>query len=79
MPTLLVTGAAGIVGTALRPFLRQRYSLRLLPIDACSAACGSMICACVTARTESPKREALWKKRHFSQRTGVFRTNYGIV
>ncbi|MFW3894563.1 NAD-dependent epimerase/dehydratase family protein [Pseudomonas bharatica] len=30
MPTLLVTGAAGIVGTALRPFLRQRYSLRLL-------------------------------------------------
>lgn len=30
MPTLLITGAAGIVGTALRPFLRQRYSLRLL-------------------------------------------------
>ncbi|WP_416466686.1 NAD-dependent epimerase/dehydratase family protein [Pseudomonas sp. LFS044] len=29
MPTLLVTGAAGIVGTALRPFLRQRYDLRL--------------------------------------------------
>ncbi|UOP10276.1 NAD-dependent epimerase/dehydratase family protein [Pseudomonas palleroniana] len=30
MPTLLITGAAGIVGTALRPFLRQRYALRLL-------------------------------------------------
>lgn len=30
MPTLLVTGAAGIVGTALRPFLRQRFNLRLL-------------------------------------------------
>lgn len=30
MPTLLVTGAAGIVGTALRAFLRQRYTLRLL-------------------------------------------------
>lgn len=30
MPTLLITGAAGIVGTAVRPFLRQRYNLRLL-------------------------------------------------
>jgi uronate dehydrogenase len=30
MPTLLVTGAAGIVGTALRPYLRERFSLRLL-------------------------------------------------
>ncbi|MCV9917487.1 NAD(P)-dependent oxidoreductase [Pseudomonas sp. BT-42-2] len=30
MPTLLVTGAAGIVGTALRPYLRERFNLRLL-------------------------------------------------
>jgi uronate dehydrogenase len=30
MPTLLITGAAGIVGTALRPLLRQRFKLRLL-------------------------------------------------
>ncbi len=36
MPTLLITGAAGIVGTALRPLLRQHYALRLLdrkPVD----------------------------------------------
>ena len=30
MQTLLITGAAGIVGTALRPYLRQHYRLRLL-------------------------------------------------
>lgn len=30
MHTLLITGAAGIVGTALRPYLRQHYQLRLL-------------------------------------------------
>lgn len=30
MQTLLITGAAGIVGTALRPYLRQTYQLRLL-------------------------------------------------
>ncbi|MFF7708815.1 NAD-dependent epimerase/dehydratase family protein [Pseudomonas sp. NPDC007930] len=30
MNTLLITGAAGIVGTALRPYLRQHYRLRLL-------------------------------------------------
>jgi uronate dehydrogenase len=30
MQTLLITGAAGIVGTALRPYLRQHYKLRLL-------------------------------------------------
>jgi uronate dehydrogenase len=30
MKTLLITGAAGIVGTALRPLLREHYSLRLL-------------------------------------------------
>lgn len=30
MQTLLITGAAGIVGTALRPLLREHYSLRLL-------------------------------------------------
>lgn len=30
MPTLLITGAAGIVGTSLRPYLRERFSLRLL-------------------------------------------------
>jgi len=30
MPTLLITGAAGNVGTALRPLLRQRYTLRML-------------------------------------------------
>lgn len=29
MPTLLVTGAAGIVGHALRPLLREHYDLRL--------------------------------------------------
>ncbi|MDE1169529.1 MAG: NAD(P)-dependent oxidoreductase [Pseudomonas sp.] len=29
MQTLLITGAAGIVGTALRPLLRQHYALRL--------------------------------------------------
>lgn len=36
MPTLLITGAAGIVGTILRPLLRERYTLRLLdrrPVD----------------------------------------------
>lgn len=36
MSTLLITGAAGIVGTALRPLLRQHYSLRLVdrkPVD----------------------------------------------
>ncbi|MCU1785314.1 NAD(P)-dependent oxidoreductase [Pseudomonas sp. 13B_2.1_Bac1] len=36
MPILLVTGGAGIVATALRPYLRQHYSLRLLdrkPVD----------------------------------------------
>lgn len=30
MQTLLITGAAGIVGTALRPLLREHYKLRLL-------------------------------------------------
>lgn len=30
MPTLLITGAAGLVGTALRPLLRKDYRLRLL-------------------------------------------------
>lgn len=30
MQTLLITGAAGLVGTALRPYLRQHYRLRLL-------------------------------------------------
>ncbi|QCI12850.1 NAD(P)-dependent oxidoreductase [Pseudomonas putida] len=30
MQTLLITGAAGIVGTALRPLLREHYQLRLL-------------------------------------------------
>jgi uronate dehydrogenase len=30
MQTLLITGAAGIVGTALRPYLREHYALRLL-------------------------------------------------
>jgi uronate dehydrogenase len=30
MRTLLITGAAGIVGTALRPLLREHYQLRLL-------------------------------------------------
>ncbi|PPC78883.1 NAD(P)-dependent oxidoreductase [Pokkaliibacter plantistimulans] len=37
MPTLLITGAAGIVGTALRPLLRPHYHLRLLdyrPVEA---------------------------------------------
>lgn len=29
MQTLLITGAAGIVGTALRPLLRKHYALRL--------------------------------------------------
>lgn len=36
MPTLLITGAAGIVATALRPLLREHYALRLLdrrPVD----------------------------------------------
>lgn len=28
-PLVLVTGAAGRVGTALRPFLRERFDLRL--------------------------------------------------
>lgn len=30
MKTILITGAAGIVGTALRPMLREHYQLRLL-------------------------------------------------
>ncbi|KAF1020404.1 MAG: Uronate dehydrogenase [Paracidovorax wautersii] len=29
-PTLLITGAAGSVGSALRPLLRRHYTLRLL-------------------------------------------------
>lgn len=42
MPTLLITGAAGQVGSALRPLLRKHYNLRLFdrrePMDLASLA-----------------------------------------
>ena len=49
MQTILITGAAGIVGKALRPLLREHYALRLfdrLPITDLaeneSAFCGDL-------------------------------------
>ncbi|MFJ4256344.1 NAD-dependent epimerase/dehydratase family protein [Pseudomonas monteilii] len=36
MKTLLITGASGIVGTALRPLLREHYQLRLLDLRSVS-------------------------------------------
>lgn len=51
MQTLLITGASGIVGTALRPLLREHYALRLfdrLPVsdlaDNETACVGDLTC-----------------------------------
>lgn len=39
-PTLLITGAAGRVGRAVRPYLRERYQLRLIDIAPLETAPG---------------------------------------
>ncbi len=40
LPTLLITGAAGRVGRAVRPYLRDRYRLRLIDMAPLEAAEG---------------------------------------